>query len=347
MSTAASNDTPVAFNKAAEVFAVPELLESILLQLDDRDFSDPDDYSTAVMDLFVLMRVNEIFKAAIDSSLKLKRVIILAHDKRDAPERSFGLEYLLCGPLVHHHFDPALPCIEKYQDMGDSGVAANLTWRFQPLDTRDEDERDGYLGCECSIYSDVRYVHRAMAKLTRASLRQHFRPEAFWRRMKLSYKPRKITMKYNVYVQEDQYSEDRLPHVASLGPTDCLGELLDTIQNVLARSEFEHMVIRDKAWGTLMTIESVSRGVQSIQKDEDERLENVEHLHDLKHEHNQKTDCGFARGTCPFCSAVYAMREGLETYPDPNSDSDRRTKKVLAWLDRGGDALAEGDEEVL
>ncbi|KAK4501152.1 hypothetical protein PRZ48_006958 [Zasmidium cellare] len=110
-------------NSAEKVFAITELAEMICLKLDDDDTTPTSRISTAIVDLFNLLRVSRTFKAAIESSKKLQRVMLLSYDGKDAPERPFGLEFLLNGPLGHERFHPALPCGIEHPGLGGVRVA--------------------------------------------------------------------------------------------------------------------------------------------------------------------------------------------------------------------------------
>ncbi|KAF2163412.1 hypothetical protein M409DRAFT_26028 [Zasmidium cellare ATCC 36951] len=161
-------------NMAEKVFLIPEVLENILLMLDDRHADDDENFTTAIMDLFVVQRVNKTFKAAIDGSIKLQRVMLLAHDSRDAPEREYCLELFLKGTFGHYEFHPAISCSREFESTDDERTIC-FYMKYYIVGAGKEDEDEGYLGCDCidsDTYPDS--LHNSMRALTRAALKHYF-----------------------------------------------------------------------------------------------------------------------------------------------------------------------------
>lgn len=224
-------------NMAEKVFLIPEVLENILLMLDDRHPDDDESFNTAIKDLFIVQRVNKTFKAAIDGSIKLQRVMLLAHDSRDAPEREYGLEFFLNGPLGNYNFHPAIPCSREFESTDDERTIC-FYMKHYIVGAGKEDEDEGCVGCDCiDSDTDPESLHNSMRALTRAALKHHLCREASWRRMKLACQPQKITMRLIIWTWTHDRYTGVYAHAAILSPTETLGALYDSLQQVMCRKE--------------------------------------------------------------------------------------------------------------
>lgn len=317
---------------AERVFNVPELLEKILLSMDDRigtlkygiqprfGTRKPERlWGNAVKDLYIVQRVNQMFKAVIENSPQLRRVMLLEHDAALSGSngrtgfRLFGMHLLL--HRVDNNvlgFHPAIPCHEPdcYEfcaDGGQNGIARErLLLEFTDIGT--------YVGCTCvhgAHMGDAR-IYDARSKTKCLSLNHRasrtpkggLAPGASWRLMLLCNRPTDVVLEVEFDLKDPQNDSNRrrctysqLLHIDEGMAT--LGDLYDMLEKMNRRSLVDHRRTAKEIRDTIETLEAGLHGKNGA--------DSVKELQRAEEKHYGMMNCGRREGDCHYCNAVASL----------------------------------------
>ncbi|KAK3712109.1 hypothetical protein LTR37_009200 [Vermiconidia calcicola] len=230
---------------AARVFAVPELLELILLQLGQHDTG------TELEDLFLFQSVNKTFRDTIQQSKKLQVLMSLAYEEGDAsnPPRN-NIDFF------NRRSECFLPLIARYKQNWNKMFTAaiqlngsNTVVEEFTVDSLNEHNARPALLTKTAFSKSGMTEHEAFAMFARQT-----RPGASWRRMKLSSRQTRSFITINVNFQprakRNGYTAMAFSNTGTSTPTVdgngfTLGDLYFALETAAKRSSAERQKFDD------------------------------------------------------------------------------------------------------
>lgn len=217
---------------SVRVFAIPELLENILLQSGQDNGKADRQWISFVKDLFVFQRVDTTFKNTINGSIKLRRAMLLEYDEDSAKERPSGLEFFFNRYTPWH---PSVPCIAH---------------TVERTSIRGTNVKVVYIGMEATLDRPIMCACLAGPEITEGDIQSeslvrfenYFQAHASWRRMKL------FNMHRVVFLHMSLGGESSWPpfgysiSIPAHTERQTLGGMHDAVNAAASRSSAEHVV---------------------------------------------------------------------------------------------------------
>ena len=270
---------------AAKVFAIPELLEAILLKLDDPAVRG-DDWTVSIADLFTCLRVNKTFNSTINGSMSLKRVMLLEfreplvdetqqedakqdgedyeEDEDDEDEESpplYGLNFLFrCSSdrARDSKTRSKVLCLHPAMPEYLTGPNATISFWFEGTGLT------GAVGSDhprwLTAYPNIDILRSTNPSLVAhaSSASKHFENishkgylsrEASWRRMKLNYKPGLVKRVCVALLDAGRpfYISHEYGTITSFDDSvETLGDLFDIVVRLKDRDTSKHLEMKQK-----------------------------------------------------------------------------------------------------
>ena len=210
-------EIPLSPKSWEQVFALPELIELILLHLDS-------DLPPPCLQLWTLQRVNRDFRDTIGRTRELQERMLLAHRHEDPDGIDMYSEDIIALTWLTDHMPFTIPTLRK--------PVPNAIWPKHVGAT---------LG---TLMLHVDVPESGKPRPNEERIRRFKRPEASWRRMKIARLDLKaqLSMDLELYDYQARLTDGKGRSTTRLQiEAETLGELFDVVEEIRCRTPEQHI----------------------------------------------------------------------------------------------------------